>query len=184
MTFSVLFERCAAGDRILFLRLAPPRTTAMGRLWNRGVSHLADGPGYALLALGVLWVGGTAALSFTFAMAVGFALELPAYKWIKRRYKRPRPCHADLDRMNLMPVPDQYSFPSGHTAGAFVFAGAVLAFFPMWAAWAYVYALLVGYSRVYNRLHFPLDILAGAFLGTCCASIGGMLARILISGGA
>ena len=183
MTLQVLCQRCAAGDRFLFLRLAPIRTTAAGRIWNRGVSRLADGPAYACLAVGALWMAGAAAAPFVLALGAGFALELPAYKWIKSRTRRPRPCHASLDRINLMPVPDEYSFPSGHTAGAFVLAGVTLSFFPAWALPAFLYALMVGYSRVYNRLHFPLDLFAGALLGLLCAGAGGMLVRLFTEGG-
>ncbi|MCC5850134.1 MAG: phosphatase PAP2 family protein [Verrucomicrobia bacterium] len=182
MTFTALFERCAAGDRTLFLRLAPPRTSVLGRAWNRVASRLADGPYYVLPPLVAWWVGAPGAVGFAICLAMGFALELPAYKWIKHTCKRPRPCHADLDRINLLPVPDQYSFPSGHTAGAFVLAGSVLGFYPVFAPWAILFALSVGYSRVYNRLHFPLDILAGALLGGFCAAVAGSLFT-LISGG-
>jgi len=169
MSWTEMVDICAAGDRFLFLRLCPPRPSSRGRHWNRSLSRLADGPLYFLLALLPLAFGHPAALTFLLAMALGFALELPAYKLIKHFCKRPRPCHADLERDNLLPVPDQYSFPSGHTAGAFVLATCVLHSFPVLALSAYLFAACVGYSRVYNRLHFPADILAGALLGTLCA---------------
>jgi undecaprenyl-diphosphatase len=40
----------------------------------------------------------------------------------------------------------------------------------------YTWAVLVGYSRVYNRVHFPADVLAGALLGHAC----GMLAMLFV----
>lgn len=153
---------------MLFLRLSPPAPSAPGRVWNGWMSRLADGPLYAALPLLMLLLHVPRATEFTCLMALGFAFELPAYKWIKHTCKRPRPCHADLDRANLLPVPDQYSFPSGHTAGAFVFAGAVTRMFPAFALPVWVFACCVGYSRVYNRLHFPADIFAGALLGSLC----------------
>ncbi len=135
------------------------------------MSRLADGPLYVVLGIMPLLLGHPLALQFVGCMALGFALELPAYKLIKKTCKRSRPCHAELDRENLLPVPDQYSFPSGHTAGAFVLAGSCLACFPILGLPAYAFAIAVGYSRVYNRLHFPADILAGAGLGSLCVGL-------------
>ena len=171
MSWTGFIDRCSAGDRNLFLVLSPSRPTAWGRHWNRSMSRLADGPAYYLLALLPILFGTPNARLFFSTMALGFLIELPAYKLIKHFTRRARPCHADLDRESLLPVPDQYSFPSGHTAGAFVLAGATLACFPALALSAYLFALCVGYSRVYNRLHFPADILAGALLGSVSATL-------------
>lgn len=172
MSWTGFIDRCSAGDRVLFLALSPSRPTAWGRHWNRSMSRLADGPAYFLLAVLPFLFGHPAAPVFLMTTAFGFLIELPAYKLIKRFTRRARPCHTDLDRESLLPVPDQYSFPSGHTAGAFVLAGSVLLTFPRLALSAYLFALCVGYSRVYNRLHFPADILAGALLGSLAVSFG------------
>lgn len=55
------------------------------------------------------------------------------------------------------------SFPSGHTATAFsIFLLACLLIKNRWViSIGFVYALLVGYSRIYLAQHFPLDIGAG-----------------------
>ncbi len=183
MSWTGFINRCSAGDRTLFLALSPSRPTLWGRHWNRSMSRLADGPAYFVLALLPGLFGLAAAQTFLLTLALGFLIELPAYKLIKRFTRRPRPCHAELDtdrdRESLLPVPDQYSFPSGHTAGAFVLAGATLVCFPALAVSAYLFALCVGYSRVYNRLHFPADILAGALLGSLAVSTGYSLTRLL-----
>jgi len=178
MSWDAILQNCDGLDRLLFLRLAPLRTSLTGRRWNRWISQLADGPPYFLLAFLPFAWSSPNATGFLFTMAVGFSLELPAYKYIKRHFKRPRPCEALAGAQNLLPVPDTWSFPSGHTAGAFVLAANTLAFFPAAAPLAYAFALCVGYSRVYNRLHYPADTLAGAILGTACA-----LAAQTLSGG-
>jgi undecaprenyl-diphosphatase len=58
------------------------------------------------------------------------------------------------------------SFPSGHTQLAF---GAVIALSWYHRGWftipLFLLATLVGISRVYLGVHFPLDVIAGAFLG-------------------
>ena len=55
------------------------------------------------------------------------------------------------------------SFPSGHTATAFILFFLTLYFFPnkktFWIGAAY--AILCGYSRIYLGQHFPLDIAGG-----------------------
>ncbi|MCC5843317.1 MAG: phosphatase PAP2 family protein [Verrucomicrobia bacterium] len=186
MSWTGLLNRCSAGDRTLFLALSPSRPTLWGRHWNRSMSRLADGPAYVVLAIPPLLLGLPGATAFLLTMAFGFLIELPAYKLIKRFTRRSRPCHTDLNtnrnRESLLPVPDQYSFPSGHTAGAFVLAGATLVSFPPLAVSAYLFALCVGYSRVYNRLHFPADILAGALLGSIAVKIGHTLALLTLGG--
>lgn len=55
------------------------------------------------------------------------------------------------------------SFPSGHTATAFsIYLLACLFIRSSWVIPAgFVYAILVGYSRIYLAQHFPLDVGAG-----------------------
>ena len=63
------------------------------------------------------------------------------------------------------------SFPSGHTTSAFCMA-ALLAFFfpkPSMQVLFLVLAWAVGLSRIMLGQHFPLDVFAGAALGTVCA---------------
>jgi len=72
-----------------------------------------------------------------------------------------------------------HSFPSGHTVTAFVFAGVLFAF----ARHAgerlalLLGATLVGLSRVALGVHWPQDVLAGAFGGLLAAALGVWLAR-------
>jgi undecaprenyl-diphosphatase len=60
------------------------------------------------------------------------------------------------------------SFPSGHSTTAAAM-GFILARFAVskvyWAIGPALLTLLIGYSRVYNGLHFPGDVLAGWILG-------------------
>jgi len=59
------------------------------------------------------------------------------------------------------------SFPSGHTADAFAFAVAVSLIYPKWYIIlpGLIWASLVGYSRISLGVHFPSDVLGGAFIG-------------------
>lgn len=71
----------------------------------------------------------------------------------------------------LIPPLDDPSFPSGHTAASFAAATAIYAFDKRWGAAAYVFAAVMGLSRVYLGVHFPTDVLAGAVLGTAAAKV-------------
>ena len=64
------------------------------------------------------------------------------------------------------------SFPSGHTATAFVGAELVrLEYGNGWGAAAYVFATATGVLRVYNERHWCHDVLAGAGIGILSAKI-------------
>ncbi len=71
---------------------------------------------------------------------------------------------------------DQESFPSGHTAGAFLGAGFSSAIYglssPITAA-LLVLASSVGLSRYVSRKHWPSDIAAGAAIGLAHGFIAG-----------
>ncbi|RMG33382.1 MAG: phosphatase PAP2 family protein [Gammaproteobacteria bacterium] len=72
-----------------------------------------------------------------------------------------------------------HSFPSGHTTSVFVFAGVLFAFARTTGerALLLVVATLVGLSRVALGVHWPQDVLAGAFGGLVSAALGVWLAR-------
>lgn len=58
-----------------------------------------------------------------------------------------------------------YSFPSNHAANMFAFANFAGFYFPV-AKWLLMLvAALIAFSRVYNGVHFPLDVLGGAMYG-------------------
>lgn len=88
---------------------------------------------------------------------------------------RVRPCHALGWCAPLAgSAPHDYSFPSGHAAGAFAFAAFVALRVPRWGAPALVFAALVAASRVVLGVHYPSDVIAGGVLG---AAVGALFAR-------
>jgi len=61
------------------------------------------------------------------------------------------------------------SFPSEHATIAFAIAMAVFMVYKKFGTALLIMAALVGVSRVYVGIHYPLDILGGAFVGIIMA---------------
>lgn len=86
---------------------------------------------------------------------------------VKAIAQRPRP-YETLTDLNIPtgPVPlDPNSFPSGHAAVSFAAATVIADWNPAYALPAYGLAALISYSRLYNGVHYPSDVLVGAALG-------------------
>jgi undecaprenyl-diphosphatase len=95
---------------------------------------------------------------------------------IKDLVGRPRPCHM-IDGVRVMPeirmlvdCGPGFAFMSSHAVNNAAAAAVFSHYFPRWA-WAFVlWASLVGASRVFVGVHFPLDVVSGAVLGSCIAA--------------
>jgi undecaprenyl-diphosphatase len=65
----------------------------------------------------------------------------------------------------LIAEPRSYSFPSGHTASSFACAVVLVSLAPRFRLPLYLLASLIGLSRAYVGVHYPLDVLGGALWG-------------------
>ena len=59
-----------------------------------------------------------------------------------------------------------FSFPSGHATIAWAMAIVLSRKEPKWRWLFYTLAFLISFSRIYLGKHYPLDVVAGALLGT------------------
>jgi undecaprenyl-diphosphatase len=84
---------------------------------------------------------------------------------LKELFDRARPPESEPGLGFLGTLPDSGSFPSGHSATAFAAATAVAILCPRLRPLVLALAAGVALSRIYLRVHFPLDVLAGGLLG-------------------
>ena len=98
------------------------------------------------------------------------ALALVGNQVIAHLWERERPFSAHPGSTHLLAAasPDP-SFPSDHAAAAFAIAVAVLAFSRPLGGFMLALATAIGVSRVALGVHYPGDVLAGAFVGTVAA---------------
>jgi undecaprenyl-diphosphatase len=133
---------------------------------SRWVSHSGDGIYYFLIGIILATVEPVFGNSFLLTGLLAFSIELPLYILLKNSIKRRRPNDVITEFVAFLIPSDKFSFPSGHTAGAFVMATLVSFYYPTFALLAYTLASVIGFSRVLLGVHFPSDILAGALLGS------------------
>ena len=83
---------------------------------------------------------------------------------LKNVIARARPSWIDPSIALLIPNPEDYSFPSGHTLASFEAAIMIFLHNKKWGAVALIIATLISFSRLYLFVHFPTDVLGAILL--------------------
>jgi undecaprenyl-diphosphatase len=140
-----------------------------------GLSRFGNGYVYPVVALAVTAFDTQIMRPFFSAGLASFVVQHSAYKFVKSKTRRLRPFEVIPQIRKIISFPDRFSFPSGHAAGAFTLATLFGHFYPGSGMACYSVASLVGFSRVYNGIHYPSDVLAGSLLGMISARLGLMI---------
>ena len=102
------------------------------------------------------------------AMLIGFLIGEIGLKHI---FNRPRPFELNPDYVLNIGIPSGSSFPSGHSCSSMAAAVVMLIKDKRFGIPALVLALLIVFSRLYNYVHYPSDVLCGMLLGAICAVV-------------
>lgn len=165
-------------DKDLFLYLNSKHT----EFWD-GIMMLASGkwvwlPLYALLLVMVIITYRKRWWLILLCVAALIASSDQVSGLFKRSVGRYRPCH-NLELQDVVHVVDgcggKFGFVSSHAANTFALATFLaLILYKRWKYFPYLifpWAILVSYSRIYNGVHYPADIIGGGLLGILLALI-------------
>ena len=107
---------------------------------------------------------------------------------IKAYFNRPRPCRdpfmAGQIRFLALYCGANGSFTSSHAVNHFAFATYVASTMRGVSKWfnlLFVWAFAIAYAQVYVGVHYPSDVLAGAFLGIVFGLMGAQISRQALS---
>jgi undecaprenyl-diphosphatase len=109
-----------------------------------------------------------------YVLLVGALADLVAIG-LKETFDRARPPEGEA----LVGLPSSPSFPSGHATMSFAVAAFLSALHPRLRTPLFSLAALIAVSRAYLGVHFWLDVLAGAALGTALGLAAARAARRL-----
>lgn len=122
------------------------------------------------LLAGILWMvtlGGKKGRIAAIILLLAFIIsDVVAAQLIKPYIGRIRPSHTMVDSINLLVKKGgKWSFPSNHASNTMALAVIISYFWPKVRYWFIVLSLLIGFTRIYVGVHYPLDVLGGWILG-------------------
>ncbi len=127
-------------------------------------------PGVILLAVWLVWKGGTRGRSFVGLMLVVVAIgDGFICNSLKDGFGRLRPFNDIPDAIVLVGKGGSGSMPSSHTANWFSAMTVAFFFYRSSIRFMAPLACLIGFSRIYLGVHYPGDVLVGAALGVLYA---------------
>lgn len=127
---------------------------------------------FLFIGLGFLWIidGKIKKEQVVHALFAVFIAYLIA-ELIKHFFPTLRPFMINGKEIDVFIRPINGAFPSGHTAEAFALAVTIFLHDRRVGWWFLASALLIGIARVLANVHYPIDIVGGAFLGTLVAVV-------------
>lgn len=100
--------------------------------------------------------------------------------FLKNLVARVRPYNAIEGLVPIIKKPSEFSFPSGHAGSSFASACVLYRKLPKKSGvLLLILAVLISFSRLYVGVHYPTDVLAGAFTGAICSYLGEGLVNLI-----
>ena len=159
-------------DLAVYRAIAATDTPDLDRDFER-LSRAADHSKLWIATAGALALTGSrgrrAAVNGLAAVAATSALVNLVAKPLGGR-RRPDRLAYRVPIARQVPMPRSTSFPSGHSASAFAFAGGVADVIPASVPLQFA-AALVAYSRIHTGVHYPGDVIVGALIGSSVAPL-------------
>ncbi len=129
------------------------------------LSHIGEGGiVWFLIAIPMLFFKKSRVCGVAMIFSMGIALLLGEFV-LKNLVGRVRPCNIVSDVQMLVKRPQSYSFPSGHTSSSFASATTIFQWNKKYGVFALILAALIAFSRLYNYVHYPTDVLCGMLFG-------------------
>lgn len=144
-------------------------------------------PFYAILLLFLIRIYKKFSIYIVIAIAVTITLcDQTASGLIKNFAKRLRPSHEPslipLIHLSKAGAGGNFGFVSSHSANAFGLITFLFFLLPSRYNWLKIillfWALFVSYSRIYNGVHYPFDVIGGAIVGIVSGSLIWILFKI------
>src|SRR3989441_6130254 len=112
-------------------------------------------------------------------LAVAMVTAMSLTDVLKAAFNLPRPFQVpSLGIVARGEIPTNPGFPSGHTTNAFTVATVIWSRYSAWRAPFVLLAIATGVSMIILGLHFPSDVIGGAFLGIFCGTFVLGLAKL------
>ncbi|MDR3178506.1 MAG: phosphatase PAP2 family protein [Oscillospiraceae bacterium] len=166
-----MFKKIQNIDNSILSSIAKLRTPILDKFMIFITNLGSSGSVWLLFGLILLFIRGYRKKGAEIFVTVGLA-ALMSESILKNIIRRARPCDKDPYELLLIPRPSSYSFPSGHTTSSFATAYVVYKTFLelncVFVALALFLAFLISFSRLYLKVHYPSDVLAGIILGIFC----------------
>ena len=168
-----MIEELLKYDTELFLFLNNLGNESWDEMWRIITAKWSSIPLYALL---LYLVYKNLGLKGTLIVVVCAALLITATDQLANLFKygiqRPRPCRVESLQASMRFVADgcgRFGYFSAHAAssmGAAVFIGLLLKSSYKYLPFLLLFwAVILGYSRIYLGVHYPLDVITGMFFG-------------------
>jgi undecaprenyl-diphosphatase len=176
---------------LIFWQIAP----SLNRSGATGLYGVISGNTAILIAGGIATIGDDIWIPLVFylyvfrrdpydwtsslVLAVAMVTATALVTILKIAFGLPRPFQdLSLGISARFETPTDHGLPSGHTTTAFTVATVVWTRYPNWRIPFTLLAIATGICMVILGLHFPSDVIAGAFLGIFCGTFAVSLGRL------